>query len=335
MRRLLRLVQRAIAEGGARLKNGYIRLYRGLLEHPLVMQLPAAWFRIFIVILLKVNWKPGTWWNGNKNVEIQPGQLVTSVDKLSKAARASSKETRGLLGYLQRANIAAIETANRYSIITVLNWETYQNSDEPEGKLDGKVEGNQRANEGQTEGKLAGNNQINQEGKKGKREENVIDKTDTSLASRKNGAKTSEAPVDVLMQDDHRILTEAIALHFGERLATKSPLWPSGYREPECSITDQVLKFVTHNGVAAFCDHLRTLPARYQRGGSGAPRGFPWYVTKAQDWARKSPLQKPTEERCQHGKEYGICCVTPEEFDRMTDSFSTLASLDEPREGAA
>ena len=204
MRRLLPDVQHAIAEGGSRVKGGYIRLHRNLLEHPLVTRLPAAWFRIFVVILMKVNWKPGVWWNGTQNIEIPPGSMVTSVDKLSKATGASIKQTRGALGYLKAARIAAIKTANQYSIITILKWDVYQNSDESEGKPDGNVEGKQRANEGQTRGELEGNNQRIQSGNHLIREEKFQNNTDTPPASRKNVAKTSEAPAVVLMPDDHK-----------------------------------------------------------------------------------------------------------------------------------
>src|SRR5436309_2912166 len=95
--------------------GGYVLLYRKLLEHPLVHQLSAAWFRVFIVILLKVNWKPGVWWDGTKEVIIPAGSLITSVDKLRRISRVSVKQVRGCLAYLKTANIAAIETAKQYT----------------------------------------------------------------------------------------------------------------------------------------------------------------------------------------------------------------------------
>ncbi len=146
-------------------------LSRKLLEHPLTTQLPAAWFRVFIVILLRVNWRPGVWWNGTKNVEIQPGSLVTSVEKLSKMARASVRQTRGALAYLKATKTAAIETTNNYTVITVLNWTTYQNPDEYEGKPNDKAEGEPTTNQRQADDKPAtrikeGKNAITEERKK-------------------------------------------------------------------------------------------------------------------------------------------------------------------------
>ena len=75
--------------------GGYVQLYRKLIEHPLMTNLPAAWFRLWIWILLRANWKPGTWWDGSKEVTVQPGSLVTSLDKMSKGAATSRQQARG------------------------------------------------------------------------------------------------------------------------------------------------------------------------------------------------------------------------------------------------
>ncbi len=52
---------------------------------------------VFIVILLKVNWKPGVWWDGNKDVIILAGSLITSVDKLRRISGVTVKQVRGCL----------------------------------------------------------------------------------------------------------------------------------------------------------------------------------------------------------------------------------------------
>src|SRR5665213_203384 len=135
-------------------RSGWICLHRALLEHPLMEQLPAAWLRVWVVILLMANWKPGVWWNGREEVQIKPGQLITSVEKLSKKAHVSVKQTRGCLNYLQAAKMAAIETASRYTFLTILNWDTYQSEDQHEGKLNGEVNGEVGAKSGQSEGKV-------------------------------------------------------------------------------------------------------------------------------------------------------------------------------------
>ena len=128
--------------------GGYVAVHRALLEHPLVTQFPPAWFRIFIVILLKTNWKPARWWDGTKEVTIPAGSFVTSIEKLSKIAKVSAKQTRGCLQYLSTAKTAAIKTTSHYTVITLLKWDAYQGF----RNLDGKPE-DEPNNKGQSEGK--------------------------------------------------------------------------------------------------------------------------------------------------------------------------------------
>ena len=42
-------------DGGAK---GYVRTYRKMLENPLFTGKPAEWFKLWILILLRVNWRP-------------------------------------------------------------------------------------------------------------------------------------------------------------------------------------------------------------------------------------------------------------------------------------
>lgn len=135
-------------------RGGWVCLHRSLAEHPLMTQLPAAWLRVFIAILLRANWKVGIWWNGEREIQMQPGQLITSVDKLSKISKVSVKQVRGCLQYLAAANTAAIETTSRYTVITLLKWEDYQNPRELEGKPEGTLDGEVGASRGQSKGKV-------------------------------------------------------------------------------------------------------------------------------------------------------------------------------------
>jgi hypothetical protein len=319
--------------------GGYIAVYRKLLDHPLTTQLPAAWFRIFIVILLRVNWRPGVWWNGSQNIEIPPGSLVTSVDKLSKMARASTKQVRGCLGYLQTARIAAIKTASQYTTITIVNWSTYQNVDERDGKPNGEVKGEQRASQGQTEGKAGAtikevNHGIIQEGEK--------TPSDDSRASHKNRAKAQECSGDGPQKPpaksepkkpthtaaDREMLRTVMAKHLSRVIGPMGLLEP-----PDDGDLDRVLAALDSCPVDKFCAHLQSMPAKYQGNGRNAPRGWAWFAIVAGNYAGAQPLQTPTVDRCRHGKPYGVCvgCNHPDEDDARSDSFSTLDHI----EGAA
>ncbi len=300
------------------MRDGYVRLYRSLLDDPLMNQLPAAWFRIFIAILLRVNWKPGTWWDGNSNVTIPPGTLVTSVEKLSKIAGTSAKQTRNCLTYLKTANVATIKTTTRYSVITLLDWESYQGQQTLAGESEGKPEGKPGAKSGQSEGEVGA---TIESGNKGIKESGKNNPTDASLASQ-NGAKTSEYTLDLAQTsnrkpkhaaEDRNIVALAMARYM-------DPIGRTPVRPPS-GIVDEVLAGLGNCTVQQFCRHLGTQPAVYRPGGNKAPKTFRWFITVAQNLANDEPAQAPTDERCKHGKPFGSCCNDPETHEAMTDSF--------------
>jgi hypothetical protein len=122
-------------------RTGWIRLHRSLLKHPLMNKLPASWFRVWVVILLKTNWEAGTWWEGSKEIEIKPGSLVTSLEGLATMSGSSVGEVRGALKYFEKASMATSRTTNCYRIISITNWATYQNAEDIDDKPDDIVNG--------------------------------------------------------------------------------------------------------------------------------------------------------------------------------------------------
>lgn len=111
---------------------GWIKLHRKFLEW--------EWFhdsnmvRVFIYLLLKAN-REDTLWKGRA---IKRGQLVTSRKKLSKDLGISERKIRTILTRLTTPQKATskttskttseltIKTTNKYSIITICNYESYQ-----------------------------------------------------------------------------------------------------------------------------------------------------------------------------------------------------------------
>ena len=111
---------------------GFIKLHRKL----------AAWGwytddivkSIFLHLLLTANYKETAW----KDITLKPGQLVTSVRKLSEELRHTERQTRTALDKLKSTNEIAVKTTNKFSIITVVNWEEYQSLDDITDKQNDK-----------------------------------------------------------------------------------------------------------------------------------------------------------------------------------------------------
>ena len=123
-----------------------------------------------------------------------------------------------------------------------------------------------------------------------------------------------------------------MARHMGDTIPTNE-LFPLGVREPEASYVDAVLKILRDEKVDRFCDYLQKLPAKFQKGGANEPVKWGWYISTARNYASSDSSQEPTQESCRHGRPYNVCCNTPEQHARMTDSIDTLAPA--RREGAA
>lgn len=100
--------------------NGFIKLHRKLIAW--------GWYQddviksVFLHLLLTANFKDTEW----KDIELKPGQIITSIRQLAKDLGHSEQQTRTALNKLKSTHEITIESTHRYSIITVVNWSEYQ-----------------------------------------------------------------------------------------------------------------------------------------------------------------------------------------------------------------
>jgi len=113
-----------------------------MLDHPLMEQLPAAWFRIWAAILLSANWRPGVWWDGKKDISIPAGSFVVSLDKLASNSGSGVQQVRSALKCFEATRMITREATYSYTTITIVNWAAYQDQEQtdntPGNTLDGK-----------------------------------------------------------------------------------------------------------------------------------------------------------------------------------------------------
>lgn len=104
---------------------GYIRVDRKILDW--------EWYKdnntknLFFHLLLKANWKDGNFM-GNT---IPRGTFVTSLQKLATETGMSIREIRTALEHLKTTGEVTCKTTNRYSMVTITNYEYYQADDTP------------------------------------------------------------------------------------------------------------------------------------------------------------------------------------------------------------
>ncbi len=134
--------------------DGWIKLHRALLDKAIWLQSTCEQKTLLITLLLLADHKGNQWvWKGRK-FETQPGQLVTSIESLSKQTGISIKKIRTALVKFEKMEFLASEAASTGRVITIVNWSVYQGGEEEKGKQ----KGNERASDGQAVGKRRATN---------------------------------------------------------------------------------------------------------------------------------------------------------------------------------
>ncbi len=108
--------------------EGFIALYRALLEKPIWKKSTPEQKSILITLLLMANHEENEWeWMGQK-FKVFPGQFVTSLDNIVKACGKgiSIQNVRTALDRFQKLEFLTSKSTKNGRLITILNWHTYQ-----------------------------------------------------------------------------------------------------------------------------------------------------------------------------------------------------------------
>lgn len=126
--------------------GGFILLYRSILNW--------EWYGdknttlLFFHLLLTVNYMPGEW----QGRQVEVGQRITSLSKLSQEIHMTIKEIRTGLKHLQQTGEVTCEATRQYTVITIKNYEKYQSRAHVaanNGHKIGHAAGKRGANKGQ------------------------------------------------------------------------------------------------------------------------------------------------------------------------------------------
>ena len=124
------------------MSDGFIKLYRSLLKW--------EWYKspntkiVFLHLLLNANWEDSSF----RGYEVPRGSLVVGRKKLSEELGISERAVRVALNHLQMTNEVTIKATNKFSIITIVNWEKYQGySEEVTNKMTNKMSDKRQTND--------------------------------------------------------------------------------------------------------------------------------------------------------------------------------------------
>lgn len=260
--------------------SGYIKLWRRLLDDPLWTQVPTAWLRVALAILLLATWKAAKWFDGVQEIELPAGSLVTSRPSMCKQARVTSQQYRDALSYLEKTGFSTSKRTSRYTVITVCNWARYQGDSENENQ----VENEERTSKEPTKNQPR---TTSEEVKKGRRQERKKTETQTdSDCPATNHKNRDSRPGGVVASQ----LTQYPKL---KDILTKF----MGETPTDRFLVDLVhVCAVTEYEVAKWVAYLWN-ERKIQPGSEYFPKSFKWFLTAGQEhfeaWRARAEVASP------------------------------------------
>ena len=127
LRKNLKFVQPVKVENGKKkrkMNRGYVKLWRKSIDSGF-FQNPNLW-TFWCWCLMKASHKKIKQVVGFQNIELLPGQFLFGRKAASVELKMSERTIRTSLDALRKRQNIAIKTTNKFSIITVINWDTYQ-----------------------------------------------------------------------------------------------------------------------------------------------------------------------------------------------------------------
>jgi len=102
------------------LSEGWITIHRKIVDWEWFSK--GNTFHVFMFLLLKANHKPNRW----QGVDIKRGQLITGRDKIASKLNISVQSVRTSLARLKTTGEITVESTNKNSLVTIVNYEEYQ-----------------------------------------------------------------------------------------------------------------------------------------------------------------------------------------------------------------
>lgn len=140
---------------------GWISLHRKIIDNP-VWEDPF-FFKLWALCLLKASHKTHEQTIGNQVVTLEPGQFITGRDALAdefnkgakKQHKLSAKTIERKLVTLEKLEMLTIKKTTKYSLVTVVNWNEYQQVTIKRPSNDQQVTTNNNGNNGDKGGGVA------------------------------------------------------------------------------------------------------------------------------------------------------------------------------------
>ncbi len=109
--------------------EGWVKSYRKILDNPIVCK-DADYFAVWNYLLLSATHKEIPALFKGQKITLMPGQLITGRKVISEKFRVSESKVYRILNAFKSEQQIEQQTSNQNSLITILNWEKYQDSEQ-------------------------------------------------------------------------------------------------------------------------------------------------------------------------------------------------------------
>ena len=111
--------------------NGWIKLHRKVFENPTVTRSPEH-LAVWMYLLCHAVQKPYKVVFAGREIELQPGQLITSRQSIANSTKCKIHESsvQRILKCFENAHQIEQQKSNRNRLITVKNWDVYQKGEQ-------------------------------------------------------------------------------------------------------------------------------------------------------------------------------------------------------------
>lgn len=113
--------------------TGFIKLHRKLLDNPIVCK-DSDYLAVWIYLLLNATHKEIPAIFKKQKILLQPGQLITGRVSIANKLKVSESKVRRIINELKIDQQIDQQPSNKNSLITILNWNEYQKSDQQNGR---------------------------------------------------------------------------------------------------------------------------------------------------------------------------------------------------------
>lgn len=102
------------------MSEGWIKLHRSITDWEWFAD--AETLKLFLYLLLTANYENRMW----KDITIQRGQLVISTEELAQRLKSTRQKIRTQLKRLETCGTIALQATNKFTLVTICNYDNYQ-----------------------------------------------------------------------------------------------------------------------------------------------------------------------------------------------------------------